>query len=142
KRYSWLILGLMVSLQEQLWVIALLFIAYSFNNNGARKGLKDLLGVAAVFLLINGYFMFTAPSSYVQDFIGPLAAVLPNQDSPIGYLLASVYQVPLYAYTYLFLISIALSLLVSLYLNDRKLILPLSVIPFLFLGHASTLYYA
>lgn len=142
KRYSWLILGLMASLQEQLWIIVLLFIAYSFNNKGARGGLKDLLGVAAVFLLINGYFIFTAPSSYVQSFDSPLATLLPNPGSPIGYLLASIYQVPLYAYTYLFLASIALSLLISLYLNDRKLLLLLSMIPFLFLGHGSMLYYS
>jgi hypothetical protein len=66
---------------------------------------------------------------------------MPNNSSPIGFLLASVYQVPLYTYTYLFLISMALTLLISLYLNEKRLIPLLSMIPFLFLGHAGTTYY-
>jgi uncharacterized membrane protein len=142
KKYSWLILGLMVSLQEELWIMALLLIAYSFNSYGARRGLKDLSGTLAVFLVINGYFMLTAPSGYAHSFAGPLSGVLPNENSPVGFLLMSDYQVPLYALSYLFLISIALTLLISLYLNERKLIPLLSMIPFLFLGHALALYYA
>lgn len=141
-KYSWLILGLMASLQEQLWIIVLLFIAYSFNNYGAKRGLKDLLGASAVFLVINGYFIFIAPSSYVSSFIGPVSEALPSSASTIGFLLASNYQVPLYTYTYLFLISIVLSVLISLYLNEKKLILLLSIVPFLFLSHSHMFYYA
>ncbi len=141
KRHSWLFLGLALSLQEQLWIIVLLFIAYTFNTYGAKRGLRELAGALAVFMIINSYFIISSPSGYLNNFLEITSAIQPSGLSPIGYIIATSFNVPLHAFTYIFLGSILLALVISLYVNDRKLILLFSVIPFLFLGHALQIYY-
>lgn len=142
KRNAWLLIGLAVSLQEQLWVIALLFIAYSFNNYGWKKGALDFLGAAAVFLLINGYFLLSGGAyAYVSNFTSLTSGLFPNSYSPIGYLLINVYDFSTISFNYLFGLSILLSILLSLYANDKKVILLISIMPFMFLGHGAQIYY-
>ena len=140
-KYEWLILGIAVSLQEQLWFMALLFIAYSFNAQGKKRGMRDLAGVFAVFMIFNGYFILTDPSGYVGNFLAVTGTILPNSLSPIGYAIAVHVGVLLSAFNYLFAASMILVLLISLYVNNRQLIPLLGAVPFLFLGHATQIYY-
>ena len=141
ERYSWLILGIALSLQEQLWVIAILFIVYSFNSYGFRKGAADLIGSLSIFLLINGYFIFLSPEIYVHNFLTVASNILPNSLAPIGYLIISAYPVPFHALMHLFLLSLVLAIAILLYTNKKKLVPLLSIIPFLFLDHGLAIYY-
>ena len=140
-KYEWLILGIAVSLQEQLWFMALLFIAYSFNVHGKKAGVRNLALTFAVFMVFNGYFILTDPSGYAGNFLAVTGTILPNSLSPIGYAIAVHIGVLLSAFNYLFAASMALVLLISLYVNNRQLLPLLSAIPFLFLGHATQIYY-
>ena len=141
-RYSWLFLGLAASIQEQLWVVVVLFAAYSFNTNGIRRGFMDAAGIIAVFLIINGYFIIMNPAAFVNNIFGTATSLLPNSLSPIGYVLITGLNVSLSTAAYLFAISILATILLSLYINEKKLILVFSIIPFLFLGHGLLVYYA
>ena len=140
-KYEWLILGIAVSLQEQLWFMALLFIAYSFNAQGKKRGARNLVGTFAVFMIFNGYFILTDPSGYVGNFLAVTGTILPNSLSPIGYAIAVHVGILLSAFNYLFAASMVLVLLISLYVNNRQLIPLLGAVPFIFLGHATQIYY-
>ncbi len=140
-KYSWLILGIALSLQEQLWVIVILFIVYSFNSYGFKKGIADAIGSLSVFLLINGYFISADPAIYVHNLLTVASNILPNSLAPIGYFLVSVYPVPFHTFVYLFLLSLALTIAILLYTNKKKLVPLLSIIPFLFLNHGLAIYY-
>ena len=141
RKYEWLILGLAVSLQEQLWFMALLFIAYSANTYGKERGIRNLLGALLIFMIFNGYFIAINPSAYLHNFLQVTSTPYPNSISTIGYLLASGPGIAINSFNYLFAISMASVLLVSLYVNNRKIIPLLSTIPFLFMGHALAMYY-
>ncbi len=140
-RYSWLFLGLAASIQEQLWVLVVLFIAYSFNNYGIKRGLMELAGVIAVFLAINGYFIALGLGNFINNIFGTTTSIIPNSMSPLGYLILANLHVLLHDLSYVFGISIILAVLISIYVNDKKLIALFSIIPFLFLGHGIPLYY-
>lgn len=140
-RYSWLFLGLAASLQQQLWPIVLLFIAYSFNTYGKRKAISDIIRMSCVFLVINGYFIISAPKAYFSSVFLPLSLPLPSAKGLLGYIIASNYSIPLNLFTPLFLISIMVSILISLYVNNKKLIPLFSLIPFMLLNHALLIYY-
>lgn len=141
QRYGWLIIGIAISLQEQLWFMSVLLIAYSFNTFGARRAMKDLIGVLAIFTAFNGYFILTDPSGYIGNLLAVTSTILPNSLSPIGYAIAVHFGLPLSALGLLFVSAMVIVLLISLYVNDRKSILLMSTIPFLFLGHATQIYY-
>lgn len=141
EKYSWAFLGLAASMQQQLWVIVLLFIAYSFNRYGAKRGLRDLAGSAAIFLVINCYFIAASPATYVNAITSTESALLPDNSAPIGYLLSSYYQMPLQSFAYLFVCVTAIVLVASMYINDKRIIPIISMIPFMFLNHAQFMYY-
>ncbi len=141
ERYSWLFLGLMASLQEQLWIIVLLFIVYSFNNYGARRGLRDLLGSVLVFLFINGIFIAAGPSEYVNSIMLVASGILPSNSAVMGYAISSMYAISFNAFTYLFVLSVLLVAVATLYARDKRPILLLSIIPFFFMNHGLNLYY-
>ncbi|MCL4365105.1 MAG: hypothetical protein M1569_01235 [Candidatus Marsarchaeota archaeon] len=140
-RYSWLFLGLAASIQEQLWVLVALFAAYSFNTKGIKRGFMDVAGIIAVFIAINGYFIIMNPAAFINNIFGTATSLLPNSLSPIGYALITLLNVSLNTTTYLFAVSILATILLSLYINEKKLILIFSIIPFLFLGHGLLMYY-
>lgn len=141
-RYSWIILGVAVSLQEELWIPAVLLIAYSFNSYGFRKGMANVIGTAAVFLLFNGYFIILNPGAYLHTVFEPISGFLPlDPSAPIGYFVFMHYGVATELFSKLFILAVAGVLLVLLYFNAKKAIPLLSIIPFMFLTHALVNYY-
>lgn len=137
--HKWLIIGIMVSLQEQLWIISLLFIAYEFMT-GTDKGIRTLSGTIAVFLIINGYFILLNAHAFVGAFTSEISNIIPNDTSALSHALL-MFGVPSEIVTTVFLGSICISILLLLWLNDYKLIPVLSVIPFLFLSHSGASYF-
>ena len=139
KRYSWLIIGIMVSLQEQLWIIALLFIAYEFMAD-RDKGVKVLIGTAAVFLLVNGYFIILNAHAFMAAFTSEVSNIVPNDTSALSHIML-ISGVPPEIVTIAFLSSIFASICLLAWLKDYELIPILSVIPFLFLSHSGASYF-
>jgi len=140
-RYSFVLLGLLLSFQEELWIPVLLLVAYSANTYGFRKGIRDILGAVGVFLLLNGYFILLNPGAYVRDILISLNNLLPSAGAPIGFFIFLHYTISIYAYSMLFALIIALTVLVSLYFNSKKAIPVLCFMPFMFLSHAQVPYY-
>lgn len=141
RRYEWLLLGIAASMQEQLWFMVLLFIAYSANTYGRERGLRNLIGAFLVFIIFNGYFIVVNPHIYLRNFFEVTSTPYPNSISTIGYLLATTSGVAINSFNYLFAISMAFVFLISLYVNNRKTIPLLSAMPFLFMGHALEMYF-
>ncbi len=142
-KYAWIFIGLCLSIQQELWLPAVLLLAYSFNSRGMRRGLRNTLGSAAVFLLFNGYFILQNPGAFFGSILGTLnQPIIPFNPSVISFALLKVYPIPLPAYSVLFAIISLLVLVVSLYFNRKELIPLLSIIPFLFIDHVLTTYYA
>jgi hypothetical protein len=141
-KYSWLLIGLCVSIQELLWVPALLFLVYSVNNYGFRKGAYDFLGAAAVFLLVNGYFIARGPVVFFSSIFDTVKNLLPIGTSAFGFPLLANYHIPLSAYMPIFLVVVALVILFYSYFNKKALLGLFSLVPFLFLSRSLVSYYA
>jgi uncharacterized membrane protein len=142
-RYSWLLFGLCISIQELLWIPVILLIIYSIKNYGYRKGIYDILGMLIVFLIINSYFIAISPSAFLNALFNPIQKlIIPGGESPISFLLISNYQITLDAYTYLFGIMILFGAAAVLYTNKKILIGLMSMLPFLFLAHTLSAYIA
>lgn len=142
-KYSWVLLGLCASIQEELWLPVLLLVAYSFNSQGWRKGVYNILGTVLVFLAINSYFIVINPTAYIRAVFLPLSQyIMPFNPSPIAYALLKFYPILQSTYTTLFAISTGFLLLLLLYWNKKELIPIFSLIPFLFLNHVLVSYYA
>jgi uncharacterized membrane protein len=140
-KYSWILLGVAASLQEELWFPILLLIAYSFNTYGLRKGMKDLVGAGAIFLLFNGYFILLSPAAYLHDILLVNNALMPSAPAPIGFFIFMNYTIPISAYFVLFALSAVAVVLLSLYFNNKKAIPVLGFVPLLFMSHALLSYY-
>ncbi|MDE1834023.1 MAG: hypothetical protein KGH64_01660 [Candidatus Micrarchaeota archaeon] len=141
-KYSWILLGIAASLQELLWVPVLLLIAYSYNTQGAKKGIRNLLGTALVFLVFNGYFIALNPAAYFHSLFYPLNGFLfPDSNAPVGYLLFANYNATLQVFPYLFGVALLGSLALLLYSNNKKAIPLLSMVPFIFSLHGLIIYY-
>ena len=140
QRHKWLILGIMVSLQEQLWAVALLFIVYEFMNNH-KNGARTLLGAVGIFILVNGYFILLSPHAFINSFASEVSGLQANDTSPLSHLLFT-FGVSSQVVTAAFFVSILASVLLLLWLKDYKTIPLLSIIPFLFLSHSGTSYFA
>ncbi len=141
-KYIWVVLGICASIQEELWIPVLLFLIYSFNNYGFKKGIRDLAGTILIFLLINGYFIIAGPSAYFKDVFTPISGyLLPTTYSMMGFLILRIYPILLNSFTFLFIASIAATCLAFLYLNQKRLIFLFSFIPLLFLYHGISPYY-
>lgn len=139
KKYNWLILGIMISLQEQLWIVALLFIIYEFIAD-RDKGTKVLTGAIAVFLLVNGYFIILNAHAFIAAFTGEISNIVPNNTSALSNIMF-MFSVPSEIVTIAFLSAILVSIGLLAWLKDYKLIPILSVIPFLFLSHSGASYF-
>ena len=141
-KWSWLLLGLCASIQEELWLPVLFLLAYSLNNYGLKKGIRDIAGTAAVFLALNSYFILGNPSAFFGSIFGPIQQLLfPNAISPLGFALVTSYQIPLTSFGALFALAVLASLLALIYLNRKVLIGLLSMLPLLVLSHSNPIYY-
>ena len=139
-RYSWLILGICLSLQELLWFPVILLVIYKMNNSGVRKGLSDAFGAAAIFLLINSYFIAINPSAFIHGISNPLGNIIPEPGGMLGYLIAVAYGTQIGATTYIVGAAMLLAALALLYLNRKRLIPILGLMPFAFLSHSIMVY--
>ncbi len=140
-KYSWLLLGLAVSIHEELWPIVALMLIYSFNTYGYKKALKDVAGAGAVFLLFNGYFIAINPSAYLTVLSPIDKLVLPDATATIGYAIFAYYHVTLDVFFGLFDLALLFVFALSAYFNNKKALPLLSMAPFLFGSHGTTSYY-
>ncbi len=141
-KYSWVFLGLCVAIQEELWLPVIFLIAYSFNNNGTKKGVYNVIGTAAVFLAINSYFILLSPSAFFHSVLTPLQSfLLPNSMAPFGYLLEVGYGILLSTFSRIFDILILFFLLVFVYFNKKLLVGLFGMLPLAFLSHAIPVYF-
>ncbi|MDE1827832.1 MAG: hypothetical protein KGH65_01590 [Candidatus Micrarchaeota archaeon] len=141
-RYSWLFLGLCLSIQEQLWFPVILLIIYSASNSGIRKGAQNLIGSLGVFIALNLYFILLNPSAFFGNLFGPVnQLLLPESSSPIGYLIATNYHMLLGTFSIVFLAAMALFAMLFAYLNQKRLVGIFAMVPFLFLSHSIPIYY-
>ncbi len=136
-KYSWFFLGVCASIQEELWLPVMFLIAYSFNNQGSRKGLINVIGAAAVFLAFNAYFIALSPSAYYGSVFGTLNSyIFPNGFSGIGFPLLRYYPVLLSVFPQIFEVTALFLAFLFLYWNRKELALVFSMIPFLALDHS------
>ena len=140
KKYDWLLLGLMASLQQELWILVILFIAYK-----ARKNIPQAVYTATmamiVFLVINGVFIAWNPYAYVHSFLLAFN-LLPNTIAPIGAIFV-ILGLPHLVFGVAFILaSIALCLIILKYPLPMKWILLLSAIPYIFVAHGLPIYFA
>ena len=141
-RYGWLFLGFAASIQEMLWLPVLLLILYTFSSFGFKKGVKELLLTLLVFLIINGPFILLSPYKFLHNVILPATSyIIPDSYGLAGYLITAFYPTGLHAYSLVPIAFIIFSILLMLYLNDKRLVFIISVIPFLFLAHGIATYY-
>jgi len=140
-RYSWILLGLAASIQEELWLPVLFLIIYSFANKGLKRGIYDLLGTISVFAIINGYFIAINPSAYLNDVFSPIGKlILPLPSSLFGYPLLQLYTIPIPSLTVMFGITTLLMMVLLFFFNEKKLVPIFSMVPLMF-PHALGSYY-
>ncbi len=141
-KYVWVLLGLCASIQEELWMPVILLLIYSLNNYGIRKGLYDIAGTLAVFLMINAYFIAAGPAAYFGAVLTPLNGFyLPSGIGAVGSALMSYYPVLMQTYTQLFDIATVALLLLFAYVNRKELVGLFSLIPLVFMVHVLPSYY-
>ena len=142
-KYAWVYLGLCISLQEVLWLPVLFMLIYLTNNLGIRKGVYCGALTLGVFLLVSLPFIVIGPQAYFYSIFSPLSSLLlPNGMSVFGFFVLKTFHVLLSSFMTIFiLVSLLLALLLA-YLNKKGLIPLFSIIPFLFLSHSITSYYA
>ena len=140
-RYVFIPIGLALSIQEQLWLPAVLLLIYSLNNYGWKKGLHDIAGSAAVFAAINGYFIFLDPHAFFYDVFKPLGNIVPFNSTPFASLLLYNYHVALSLSGILVALSSVVMALLLLYWNRKELIPLFGLIPLFFVFHSLLAYY-
>ncbi len=141
KKYAFILLGLALALQEELWFSVLLLIFYSINNNGIRKGIYDALGAGAVFFILNSYFIIINPVAYFHSVFIPLhRLILPYVSAGFGYSILADYHVSLALFSKLFIIASLILLVLFTYTNRKEYVFFLSLIPFYFMSHSLPIY--
>jgi uncharacterized membrane protein len=140
KRHAWLLLGLLASLQQQMWIFVVLYIAWVYGLKGWRSGLQCAGMAFGVFMLINGYFIALSPSAYFGAFMRVLGLV-PDNIAPIGGILEML-GVPSIIMGALVGLS---TILLALWLMRGKTLgrwVPLlSAVPYIFIAHALPVYF-
>lgn len=134
-RYSWILLGICLALQQLLWLPVLLLIAYSANNHGWKKGIYNLLGSLAIFLLLNSYFIIIGPQAFIHGVFSPLSNIIPESGGPLGYLISIVYGTPISSTGAILGTAALISVITFLCMNNKKTIAILGLLPFEFLTH-------
>lgn len=142
-KYSWLLFGMCLAIQELLWLPIILLFVYSIRNYGTKKGFYDIMLSILVFLVINSYFIALSPSAFLGSISNPLQKLLlPTGDSPVSFSILSNYGILLSTYTILFGIAAIFVVLLFAYINEKALVGLLAMVPFLFLAHTLSAYYA
>lgn len=140
-RYLWLVLGLLASLQQAMWVLVALFLVYTFRNYGKAHGVRSLIGTVAIFLIANGFFMAASPGAFANNILSTSnGSLLPSPYPVFGYSLVQSYPIPLND-GFVFVAAVVIVLALMAYLNVKRLIPLLGLIPLMFLFHLTPTYY-
>ena len=140
-RYAFIPLGLALSIQQELWLPVAFLMLFSLNNGRLRDAVRSILGAAAIFLLVNAYFIALNPAAFFGDIFLPLGHIIPFSATPFASVLLYSYGVGLSLSSALMLLSSAALALLLLYWNRKELIPVFSLVPLLFLFHSLTGYY-
>lgn len=140
KRYAWLILGILASLQQQTWIFILLYIASEMRTRGIEKTFFFAFDILFVFLVINGYFIFLSPHSFINAFLG-VGNLKPDFIAPIGTALIYAGLSSTNVLGLVYVSVIVLFVWIAAFRIEKKWIPLLSAIPFLFIGHALPIYF-
>lgn len=143
-KYSWLLMGLTLCIQQIFWLPVIMLVIYSFSNSGLKRGLYNLSGAVLVFLAVNSYFIITSPAAFlngVLSTIGPIPPQFLTITPATNYLITGAYGLPLNAGSALFGLASLLSILLFAYSNNKKLIGLFSMFPFIFFFHAIWTYF-
>jgi len=142
-KHVWVVLGLCLAVQEELWLPVLFLLAYSLNRHGLRRGARNVAGAAAVFLAVNAYFIAIGPSAFLGAVFFPLSStILPSSPSPFGLLLLKGYPILLSAYSQVFELTAVLLVLAFLYADRKELVPVFSLAVLLIIPHVILPYYA
>ena len=139
-RYSFVPLGLAISIQEEVWIPAALLLLYAINRD-KNSGIRMAIGAVMVFALINGAFVVTGPYAFFRDVFSPLDSLLPFGTTAIGSAVLLIYHVPVNASAFVFAIAACLSAVLLLYWDKKELVPVLSMLPMVMLFHSLIGYY-
>ena len=143
KKYAFILLGIALAIQEELWIPVIFFIIYMINNQGLKRGAFNMLGALAVFFLINSYFIIINPGIYWSSVFASVSSlIMPSGAAILGFSLLTSYPVTMLVFSKLFYLSIIALAVLLLYLNKKELIPIFSMVPFLFLSHALISYFS
>lgn len=138
RKWTWLILGIMASLQQELWVLVVLFIAYELWADW-KRGLALGLNIAIVFIAMNGIFIAMNPYAFFHSFLS-VTTLQPDSISILGSVLLLL-GTPLVVLSILFLSTTILLAICVRYIGCRAYLPLLSAVPYLFIAHAIPIYY-
>ena len=139
-KYLWVVLGVLASLQEEVWIVVLLFLIYAVRNYGMKRGMYEALGTALVFILINGYFIMLSPSSFARGILSTVSGALTTGPYPVfGYSIMSAF--PSLSESMVFFAALIAVLIMAYCLNVKKLIPLFGLLPLMFLFHGTLIYY-
>lgn len=137
--HSGILLGLMASLQTQMWVFALIFLVNKLMATPKDYNYRGMyLSATAVFLLFNGAFMVSNTDAFVGNLISA-GNLLPDSIAPIGSLLL-IAGAPIYTLIVEFVCFTIIVCCLCAWIDPYWFPL-MSAIPFLFLAHALPIYY-
>ncbi|BCS90621.1 MAG: hypothetical protein ARM1_0078 [Candidatus Micrarchaeota archaeon] len=137
-RVKGLIAGLMISLQE-LGMLSFLILDIFYLSRDLKNALRMVAFEILIFILVNGLFIIENPYLFIRRAVFPVADYLmPTMEAP-GTALVLSYTTAKF-YSYLFIIMLLVSLILSLYIKDSRKALLLSVIPFIFWYHVIIVY--
>jgi uncharacterized membrane protein len=140
-RHLWIVLGILASLQQEVWIAVLLFLIYTARNYGMKRGMYNLLGTALVFILINGYFIMLNPSAFARGILSTVnGSVSPSPFPVFGYLILKFCPLPL-SESAIFFAALIVTLILFSYFNRKRLIPLFALLPLLFLFNGIPIYY-
>ena len=139
-KYSWVLLGACLAMQELLWLPVVLLLAYKTMDSGIRKGILSAVGSVLVFFALNAYFIAIGPAAFVHGIFDPIGNIIPDAGGVFGYLIAVAYGTSISISGIIIGIVSLFSLAAFLYAGEKKLIPLLSLLPLEFLSH-NLLYY-
>ncbi len=139
-KYAGILFGIAASLQQLAWIPLLLLFFYILNNNGSRRAAMVLLTAAVTFLLINAYPIILNAGIFFSSVLAPASgSIIPTGGLFGYYLLAS--GISEHLVTEVYFATILISVAVILFTNKKRLLGPLSLLPFMFMDRGLAVYF-
>ena len=135
------LLGIAVSTHEIAWIALPFFLLLTLKEDGVRRALGAFAFAAAMFLVINSYFIYASGSAFLNALLSaPGSGLWPRGLNIMQYLIV-FYPVD-YGYMLPFFISlyVVMLLLFYLYKNARPLMCVATAIMFMFSAESSLTY--